>query len=233
MKKILMTGVSVFAVTALSSPADAGNAYIALGAGAVIVQDRDFERDPPPKGPFTQGEIELGGGAIFEGAVGFDTQIGAAGVRFEFQATNFDVDAENVLYEGTSFSGGAPPGDRVGIVDHWLLMVNVLVDLGDFGGLVPYVGVGGGIDLANWDFGQTEEHPKHVSFNSESETGMVWQAIVGASFPVATNLDVYGNYRFIGLPGGNLDEADSPGGPTEIDMDFAHAFTIGIRYSFL
>jgi opacity protein-like surface antigen len=239
MKKLLMAGVSGAAVMAVMSPesADAGNPYIALGAGAVLVTDRDYDRIKPPGGPFSTGEIELGGGAIFEGAVGYDAQIGESlGIRFEFQVSNFDVDVDNISFQGGSQASGPPPGERAGIVDHWLLMLNVLVDIGDFGGLVPYVGVGGGISIAEWDaspfFSGDKAGPKFVSFDDETNTEFAWQVIAGASFPVAVNLDLYGNYRLIGLTGGSFNDVD-PGGPVDVDHDFAHAFTLGMRYNFL
>ena len=255
MKKSLMVGVSGFALTAIAggvagltvaaSSAEAGNAYIALGAGFAVDGFDDWERTPPPCTPkFLSGDIDLDVAPAFEAAVGYDIGpvMNSVGIRVELQATYLDFDVDGLTF-GEETDSGAPRSARAGHITETLLMANVLVDfdLGGFGGITPYAGVGIGIAGGEVDFGTvpitSTSIPGLVVFDDASDTGFVWQLIIGASVPVATNLDVYGNYRLIGLPDLDVDDefagSDGPGSEVTFEDEFAHTFTVGMRYNFM
>ena len=244
MNKILMASVSVVALTAVASPAMAGNPYLQLGAGFATGSERDWDRDPPPRTViFTTGAQEFHGGPAFEAAIGYD--VGPVwnntGIRVELQATYINYDVGRVQFGGPSSdspSSAPPNGSRVGDLTETLLMANVLVDI-DLGiPLTPYVGVGIGFALSNLDSGGTGSTPPFMQFDGLDDVGLAWQIILGASVAVAPNLDVYGNYRLIGLPGFEGPDIEAAAGNagaghTDFDSDLSHAITVGIRYNFM
>jgi opacity protein-like surface antigen len=243
MKKTLMAGVSLGAlalsglvVSAPTSPAEAGNVYLALGAGGIGLhgnRDWDCPRCASSTGTkFHEGEMDTEAGVIFEGAIGYDTQVSEViDIRFEVQVSNFDVDIPSVFWGSNSDDRG-PPNQRSGDMDQWLFMLNALVDIGDFGGLVPYIGAGAGLGYTTLNVGH-HEGPPFVQFDEDDDAGFAWQILAGASFPIGVNLDFYGNYRLIGLNGGNFDGPNETAKGVDFDMDLAHAFTIGVRYNWM
>ena len=243
MKKSLMAGVSMsalavsaLAVSALTSPVEAGNAYISLGAGIAGMNDRDWTRSSAGPPIFEEGELDLDSAAMFEGAVGFDfgtvwSKEGGrpdnVGLRVEVQVSNVKLEGDSVFFTDTD-KQDFPYG---GTLNEWLVIANVLVDI-DLGGFTPYLGVGGGMAISDCSITPILESPKFANCDDD-DLSAVWQVIAGANFPVATNLDVYLNYRLIGLPGAEYGKGDdSPGGTIDFDMDLLHAITGGIRYTF-
>jgi len=250
MKKIWMASVSVIALTALASPALAGSLYIAGGGGIATGFDRDFDHDglgpPKPSSVFHTGDQHFGGGPVFEAAVGFDTgtvwsKEGAllrkAGLRFELQASYVDYDVDGIAWQESedSPSSAPPPGQRTGHMDTTLLMLNVLVDFDlGLGGLTPYVGVGVGGAFSELNSGgQTAKSaPPFLRFDEADDSGIAWQVLVGASAPVSTNLDVYANYRLLGLPELDMTSTHPAASTVEFDDELSHLFTFGVRYTF-
>ncbi len=259
MRKIYMAGVSAVALTAIASPALSqspapeipAGLYLAAGLGFALGFDRDFDHNggkpnpssssPDVPNPFNAADQNFSTAPIFEGAIGYDfgpsiriAKLGenALGARVEFQASFIDFDANDIDPVVTG-SDSPPPGDRAGHLDVTLLMANLLLDIDTGSPLTPYVGVGVGAALSTIDSGvSATEAPPWVRFDDASDTGVAWQIIAGASVAVAPNLDLYGNYRLIGLPLMTADAVHPPEKDVDFDSQLAHSFTFGMRYTF-
>ncbi|MCH7888388.1 MAG: porin family protein [Proteobacteria bacterium] len=277
MKKIWLNGVSAFALTAVagpalvvSAPAQAGNAYLALGGGFANLGDRDFDffcidklgegteskcrdenndkidpLDEPARRSGAVNDFDMG--PVFEGAIGYNLGTvfhgnphgPSVGLRIELQATYIDNDTESILADSiTKLPPFSTPafGPLSGHLSETLLMANLLLDIDQTAlpGLTPYIGGGIGVVFSELDAIPLDK-PKDFVFNDAEDTGFVWQVIVGASVGLTPNLELYANYRLIGLPDMDLDithDNKKLGTDIEFDDELIHAATVGIRYNF-
>ena len=240
MKKFWMASVSALALAAIASPAGAGQGYVSAGVGFASGWDeRNWDREPPKSTPkFTTGTVMFDGSPAFEGAIGYDTgplNGSQLGIRAEVQATYLDYSVDEVAWGPTSSS--VPVRDRAGHLTQTLWMANLLLDLhlDGLGGFTPYIGGGIGVARGVIDVGVNapgSAPPGIFQFDDATDSGFVWQFILGASVPVTSTLQVYGNYRMIDLPDFVADDEDRRGGPVTFEGDITHALLIGIRASF-
>lgn len=140
-----------------AAPAESGRktGLYARGAAGVSFPEslaQEFSYSPsylPVVAPPTAKATDLGGGAAWSAAIGFQY----AKTRTELEYRRFDLDADEV-----ALTGGAAPSTATdaGDVTAQAIMTNVYFDLVNSSRLTPYFGVGvGGARVEN-EFGQRD-----------------------------------------------------------------------------
>ena len=224
----------------LGSPVQAqfvSGPYVAGGIGLNLVPDTDLNLDQAA----TLGLARAGYGA--SGSVGLDPGFGGVlslgwgfgnGLRAEIEGSWRSNDVDSV-------SGAAGWGDGAGRQEAWGVMGNVLLDLGVFGPVVPYVGAGAGYVVTNWagvrGLGQNGALRMTVD---DSDGRFAYQGIAGLAFPLEflPGLAVTAEYRFLGTLQPRLRARfDNPAsgttvatGTVEPDV-FNHSLLLGLRYA--
>jgi outer membrane protein OmpA-like peptidoglycan-associated protein len=226
-----VTKHALVAFTALTSIAFAGHAraddyatqygpYVGIGAGVNIPQvSHPIVVAPSPTVPGTvQGAVSkfsFDTGYNITGALGYKSQSGLRGeAEFSFRRAGID----NV--DGASWSGR----QRV-----WSLMFNALYDINMGGGISPYVGAGIGVGR-NYFRNVSDRIPGDAVYNGH-DTNFQWQLIGGVSVPVAPQVAVFADYRYI-----RLNNNEFPGSIASTRIvdhdDRSHNVLLGVRIFF-
>ncbi|MEE8213691.1 MAG: outer membrane beta-barrel protein, partial [Alphaproteobacteria bacterium] len=104
-------------------------------------------------------------------------------------------------------------------------MANVLYDFDVSPKFVPYIGLGAGLAIVEFD----EVSPIGGSSVEDDDTVFAWQAIAGVAIPIRDQLDLTFDYRYFDVP--DVDLQTELGG--SIDTEYAsHSVMIGLRYRF-
>ncbi|MDZ7629271.1 MAG: P44/Msp2 family outer membrane protein [Parvularculaceae bacterium] len=149
------------------------------GAGFADSFDQDFSYSPsyqPIVAPPTAKSTDIGGGAAWSAAVGFQY----ARTRTEIEYRRFDLDADEV-----ALTGGAVPSAvaDAGDITAQAIMSNVYFDLVNSSRLTPYVGAGvGGARVEN-ELG-------------ERDAAFAYQGRVGVELEVSRSLSVGVEYSY-------------------------------------
>jgi len=210
-------------VTALIVPSAsyAGETYIGVSAGLSMPGNSNnsgqFDADVPSTPDF--GSIpagtDLGWKTKFNNGLAVSGQLGRAfdnGLRVELEIaySEFDVSSHSnltaggvnidgvdvaVLTRGTPDAAnptvGAVIADGQGDVSNFGVFINVLYDIDTGSGFTPYLGGGIGYQGVDVDF-----KPSGVPVGKGDDDGFAWQAIVGASYTVSSQLDVFAQYNY-------------------------------------
>ncbi|MEE9291195.1 MAG: OmpA family protein, partial [Alphaproteobacteria bacterium] len=105
-------------------------------------------------------------------------------------------------------------------------MANLLYDIDVSPKFVPYVGLGAGAAIVEFD--KVSPLPAGDS-TDDSETVFAWQAIAGVAIPIRDQLDLTFDYRYFDVP--DVDLRSDAG--TDVDTEYAsHSVMIGLRYRF-
>jgi outer membrane protein OmpA-like peptidoglycan-associated protein len=235
---------ALLGLLAVASPAAAqfvSGPYVAGGAGVNLVPDTDLNLD-------SAGVTGLGlAGFGAAGAVGFEPGFGGVlslgwgfgnGLRAEIEG-HFRTNGVDSL---AGVAGWAASGVTAGRQDSWGVMGNVLLDLGVFGPVIPYVGVGAGYVVTDWNGVRGLGQNGALRFRVDDSDGrFAYQGIAGLAFPLgfAPGLAVTAEYRFLGTLQPQLQARfDNPTtgatvarGVVEPDV-FNHSLLLGLRYAF-
>ncbi len=104
-------------------------------------------------------------------------------------------------------------------------MANLLYDINVSPKFVPYVGLGVGAAIVEFD----EVSPIGGSSVADEDTVFAWQAIAGVAIPIRDQLDLTFDYRYFDVP--DVDLQTAAGG--SIDTEYtSHSAMIGLRYRF-
>ncbi len=104
-------------------------------------------------------------------------------------------------------------------------MANMLYDFDVSPKFVPYIGLGAGLAIVEFD----EVSPIGGSSVEDDDTVFAWQAIAGVAIPIRDQLDLTFDYRYFDVP--DVDLQTELGG--SIDTEYAsHSVMIGLRYRF-
>jgi outer membrane protein OmpA-like peptidoglycan-associated protein len=214
--------------------------YIAGGLGMNLLPDTDLNLGQAA----TRGLAGAGYGA--SGAVGFAPGFGTVlslgwgfgnGLRAEVEGSWRSNDVESVA----GVAGWASAGDPAGRQDSWGVMGNVLLDLGIFGPVIPYVGLGAGYVVTDWAGvrGIGQNGALRMTVN-DSDGRFAYQGIAGLAFPLdfAPGLAITAEYRFLGTLQPRLNvRFDNPAtgatvatGTVEPDI-YNHSLMVGLRYA--
>lgn len=184
---------------------------------------------------------ELDSSYTIGGGVGYDTGHYA---RFDFTADYlFDTD-----YLGSSTGTCTAVGTGLPVactttdtatLNILSLMANAYVDIGTFGSITPYVGVGIGGSHLRW--GTLTNNFDNTLVTNADEThagGADWRftyaAMAGASIDVTDCVAVDAGYRYRSIEGGRMFGVGTAGttGPGYDNGIVTHDFKLGARYKF-
>jgi outer membrane protein OmpA-like peptidoglycan-associated protein len=218
----------------------ASGPYVAGGFGWNLVPDTDLNLDQAAIAGL--GRAGYGG----SGTVGFGPGVAGVlslgwafgnGLRAEIEGSFRSNEADSASGVAGWASLGAPSGRQ----ESWGVMGNVLLDLGVFGPVIPYVGIGAGYVVTDWAGlrGLSQNGALRMSVN-DSDGRFAYQGIAGLAFPVefAPGLAVTAEYRFMGTLQPRLQvRFDNPAsgatvatGTIEPDV-FNHSLLLGLRYT--
>ncbi len=228
MKKVLLTGVAAVAMLPFSAQAE-DNFYVSGAIGYSFAQD--VNAAPSEPGPIGAGiNVDLDSDVAYTAAVGYSVDLdGPLDPRFEFEYSYRENDIDQININGNNTSNNGPAGGDFEVQTY---MVNALVDYDTGTGFKPYLGVGVGV--ADIEANGNYLNGGGVQFNlRDSDTVFAAQAIVGTSYELANNIEVFGDARYLATSEAEFERANALGATTGHDGDF-DAFTIstGVRYKF-
>jgi len=238
---------ALLAATLLSLPLAAqaqpvSGVYIGGGAGVNFLQDSDLSvTNYAGREALANAGLSRAGTASFD--VGFAGVLSVGygfgnGVRAELEGsyrTNKidDISGFRSNVGGTRTSGGD--------VQSYGAMVNALYDF-DLGlPVVPYIGIGAGYIVQNWDDVRLRTAGGSGVIVDGDDGQFAYQAIVGAAFPIESvpGLSITAEYRFLGTLSPEVDgRITAPNGTTtsgraKVETDnFNHSLLVGLRYAF-
>lgn len=178
-----------------------------------------------------------------------------------YQVTDyFRVDLTADHYFNTDFNGSSATGAACtnagvageicdysdnGDVNITTLMANAYIDLGNYGGITPYVGAGIGGAMVHWGDlvndetcvlncgGYTEVSSTHGGY---ADWHFAWAAHAGFSYDLTHNLKLDAGYTYTHINGGRMfafDAANTYTGQQGFNGDIEiHAVKAGLRYTF-
>lgn len=118
----------------------------------------------------------------------------------------------------------------------YTMMVNVYKDLGNYGGLTPYVGAGVGAAYHMLgDVWFTESANLHNRIKGDNDMSFAWSLMAGVGYQVSDRAILDFGYRYIDMGKAVSQRVDTAGfvNPRVVVDDItAHEFKIGLRYHF-
>lgn len=139
-------------------------------------------------------------------------------------------------------AGWAADGGINGSQESWGVMGNVMLDLGQIGPVMPYIGIGAGYVVTDWSGvrGISQNGALRMTVN-DSDGQFAYQGIAGLAFPLsfAPGLALTAEYRFLGTLQPRLQARfDNPitgatiaRGTAEPDA-YNQSVMLGLRYAF-
>lgn len=215
--------------------------YIGVGAGLNLSQRSEITPDAAlGTGLGGLGISPLGRAGFAPGFAGV-ASLGwgfGNGLRAELEASW----RSNALDRLGGFNGIGPFNQHGGRRDTYGLMGNVLLDLGTFGPVVPYIGIGAGWMVTDWRNVRGTGAASGVRLVLDDDDGrFAYQGIAGFAFPLgfAPGLALSAEYRFLGTyqPRAQLRaESAATGqilasGRAETET-YQHSLLLGLRYAF-
>jgi opacity protein-like surface antigen len=179
-----------------------------------------------PQSPSGQYDTDMSGEALdngWFGEIGGGCGSGSLGWR---------ADVTFGLRQAIDFGGDAVlPGPTISHltadIRSYTLMLNGYYDLGNFNGMVPYVGAG--VGLAHHRMGGVQGDVGPTSQSGGSNTSFAWSLMAGVAYQLTERAILDIGYRFIDL--GSARSGSDPVLPRlEIDDMRAHEIKIGLRY---
>lgn len=219
-------------LVALPGMAQAQNApvtgiYVGAGLGYNILLNEKTKISTGVTPASASTNMKFRGGFVGLGSIGYGF---GNGLRAEIEGDYYT----NQMHGTTS--GGLVNGweNKYGV------MVNALYDFNNLGlPVVPYVGVGVGYQVANWQnvngSGTVNGVPFAAHIN-KAKGSFAYQAILGAALPIEQmpGLALTAEYRFMGLAGNRTYHGGV--GPVPVTFkatsDYNNSFLIGVRYNF-
>ncbi len=244
------------ALTAFPSVAMADGPYVGVSGGIVLPEDSTSTGETTAEVPATPdfGSIPTGSEIAldteFDNGFALGGQVGYAfenGFRVELEGTynEYGVDAHSNLTVGGAVLDGADSAvltrgaadaanptvgdvlaDGTGDVTHFGLFGNVFYDLQTGSGFKPYVGAGLG-----YQWTDVEYAPSGVAVADESDSGIAYQLMAGASFEVTETVELFGQYTYRDT----TEDAEIPLTvlPATLDVESAQSLvTAGVRVKF-
>ena len=202
---VLSIGTALATIASVS-PARADGVYVVGGGGfnLLVNPDLDFKGTTG-----VDRDYETDGGFTIAGGVGYRWQ----DFLFEYEgAFSYNTLDQETLSTGVVTA--LPDSSVRSLRSLFNIIYEVPLDIG----VRPYVGGGIGIAAVSLDDG----------VGSDTGFAFAYQAKAGLAYALTDNLDLFGQYRFVGATGLELDT-------TFGTADFGnmnHSFEIGLRYTF-
>ncbi len=235
-KALLAATVLALPVAAQAQPIT--GLYVGAGAGVNWLMETDLTPQGALRSVTGSGTAEFDVGFVGVASIGYGF---GNGVRVELEG-NY---RQNEINGVSGFGGNLPaPRTQGGTVSSYGVMANALYDfnLGPASFFHPYIGVGAGYIVQNWD-NVGVRGPGGTQAILDGDNGnFAFQAIVGAAFPIAAvpGLAITAEYRFMM---GLSDDVDARvrtasgatvatrAGAVEVD-NMNNSLLLGIRYAF-
>jgi opacity protein-like surface antigen len=180
------------------------------------------------------------------GQAGFGCGSGSRGVRGEVMFGVYGkrkLDGEPQNFEVTDIIGVDPPEDHPVQVDplhtsirSYTMMFNAYKDLGNYGGVTPYVGAGVGLAYHIVDDVFFTGNPNLTNrIKGDSDISFAWSLMAGIGYQVSDRAIIDLGYRYIDMGKATSERTDNAGfvNPrVKIDDLDAHEIKIGLRYHF-
>ena len=239
----LAAAAAALGLCALAAPAAAQfpqGPYVAGGFGFNLVPDTDLNLDQSAVLGLGRAGYGSGGSVGFSPGVAGVLSLGwgfGNGLRLEIEGNYRSNEADSASGVAGWASIGAPGGRQ----ESWGVMGNALLDLGVFGPVIPYVGVGAGYVVTDWAGirGVSQNGALRMTVN-DRDGRFAYQGIAGLAFPVefAPGLAITAEYRFLGTLQPRLQvRFDNPAtgatvatGMAEPDV-YNHSLMLGLRYT--
>ncbi len=215
--------------------------YIAGGAGFSLLPDTGVGLDSAAvSGLAAAGygnRATVGFAPGFAGVLSLGWGFGN-GLRVEIEGLYRSNDTDG----SSGVAGWSADGGISGRQDSWGVMGNVLLDLGQIGPVMPYVGVGAGYVMTDWAGvrGLSQNGALRMTID-DSDGRFAYQGIAGLAFPLsfAPGLALTAEYRFLGTLQPRLQvRFDNPAtgatvarGTAEPDA-YNQSVMLGLRYAF-
>ncbi|HYF09485.1 MAG TPA: OmpA family protein [Acetobacteraceae bacterium] len=215
--------------------------YIGLGAGLNLSQRSSLSLDPALAGGLGAFGVGPAGSVVFQPGVATLLSLGwgfGNGLRAEIEASWRSEAVDRI----DGFGGAGRFGSVGGRRDTYGLMGNVLLDLGTFGPVVPYIGVGAGWMISEWRNVRGTAATSGLRLVLDDDDGrFAYQGIAGFAFPLdfLPGLAVSAEYRFLGMVQPRLQarvEGAATGGTLaagRVEAEtYQHSLMLGLRYAF-
>lgn len=203
---------ALIAMTVLATPglAREDGFYIGTGIGANLSYDQQTD----VRQTTNSLETDLGPGALLN-----------FGYKYE---ENWRAEVEGG-YRTTGISGiNELTGN--GDVDTWTLIINGLYDFENDSFITPYIGVGAGVAILDYDnVTPVRSDSGATSLNDSGDPNLALQFIAGAAWEIADNVELTGQYNFLAVP---EMEARAANGLNSRGELYNHMLTVGLRYTF-
>ncbi|WP_246503811.1 OmpA family protein [Plastoroseomonas arctica] len=214
--------------------------YVAGGAGLNLLQDPSLSPEGNTATQLRGIGINPSGSLTFNPGFAGVLSLGwgfGNGLRAEVEGNFRRNDAD-----GASGFAGAGRLGVSGQQDSYGIMGNVLLDLGSFGPVVPYVGAGLGYVVTDWRQLRLSGNATDVRLTATGSDGrFAFQGIAGLAFPLdfLPGAAVTAEYRFLGTQNPSIPiraESRTTGatiasGRVETET-YNHSLLVGIRYAF-
>lgn len=229
-KLILLTSIllasSAFAAQAADmimpvedAPTGASVAFYLFGAGGGVLPN-DIDATQADVDPQEENAIfGLNPGYTVSGGLGVDL---GNGLRIEGELGYLNVGTADLTLP--DFQPDPISDDAPGSVTGYYAMANVWMSL-PTGTIRPFVGGGLGLASLSVDAGPYFGD-KSID---DSATAMAWQVGAGVEADIATNMELFARYRYLGVQDFTMTDVDS----TDITADFnANILDVGLRVAF-
>jgi len=239
LKKVLLAA-TMLALPAMANAQPVSGFYIGAGAGVNLLADSDVTaqgnvaRGLALDGVGRNGEASFKYGYVGVLSVGYGF---GNGVRAEIEGSYRNNEIDGI----SGFRGLSAPRSQSGDVQSYGVMANVLFDfdLGPGSFFTPYIGLGAGYIVQNFDDVRISATGTGRSVSVVGDNGaFAGQAIVGAAFPIAAvpGLALTAEYRFMMSLADDSEAIYRSSGNTfrgavEVD-NMNHSLLIGLRYAF-
>jgi opacity protein-like surface antigen len=180
------------------------------------------------------------------GDVGLGCSMGSYGIRGEVMLGyhgNRKIDGKPLDYTRTVIDPVAPPVTPVPFDDpvhaslkSYTLMFNGYKDLGNFNGVVPYVGAGVGMAYNKMSEVYFTDNPLLVNrIEGDSKLSLAWSLMAGIGWQVSDRTILDLGYRYMDFgkaQSGRVDSAGFVNPALQLTHASAHEVKIGLRYHF-
>jgi opacity protein-like surface antigen len=229
----------------------AGNCYFRADAGY------SFSKDPKIKWAVNNDDFNIANGTNYAngehvsntsmengwlGEAGFGCGSGSRGIRAEVMfgyRGERKIDGEPVYYAGP-VTAPLPNPDAVDplhtSVKTYTMMFNAYKDLGNFGGVTPYVGAGVGLAynrLNETYFTGNNATPNRIL--AHDDLAFAWSLMAGIGYQLSDRAVLDVGYRYMDMgkvTSDSIDNTRSYNPRVRIDDLVAHEIKVGIRYHF-
>lgn len=178
---------------------------------------------------------EGGAGCSFGGSRGIrvEAMFGYRGEREITGEPGFFVFTDNSLGAVPVTAGGDPLHARL---QTYTLMLNAYKDFGNFGGFIPYLGVGVGAAYHRLDDVFFTGNPNLVNrIRGDNDLSLAWSLMAGVGYQFSERMLLDLGYRYIDLGRISSQRSDSAGfvnPAVNFDDLTAHEIKVGLRYHF-